>query len=246
MTNAPDDDTPAGTPCAGARCDNQLREHELRARISLCGRCGRDMAAWMRDIPRQMAHLRAMRERERSGGGGRTGTRTAPLPGSEHVLNLLGPAAPIGWVEGIDDDQYGPLPIHETLYRAMTTVRRARGMAGPEGNTEEALAGWLVPHMEWAATQRWGPQVHGTLHAMMGTIWATTRLKIKRFAVSRPCPRCQTLTMQGKDHDDKIECTVCGNLYTKAELCHDAPMTLARLQREWAEDEEAQEEPAVA
>lgn len=228
------DDAPAGRPCAGARCTSLLRDYEINAGLRLCGRCGRDMAAWMRDIPRQMVYLRALREKARTGTGGRSGTKTPPVPGSEIVLNLLGPAAPVGYVDGIDDDQHGPMPIHETLYRCMTCVRRARDLIGPEGNTEEVLAGWLAPHMEWVAVQAWGPDVQARLHAMMGAIWAITRLKPLRYAVPRPCPRCgpYSLTLQGKDDDDKIECTVCGNRYTDAELNYDAPAMLARIHQE--------------
>lgn len=221
----------AGKPCAGARCTHTLRDYELRAGLALCGGCGRAMGRWMREIPEQMHYLRRLREKGRTGTGGRTGTKTAPLPGDETVLNLLGPAAPCGALVDEAGDQHGPLPVHETLYRCMVVIRRARDLEGPRGNTAELLASWMEPHMEWVAMQTSGVEMQHTLSALMGTLRGVTRLYPRTYAVNRPCPRCEALTLYEQDHDDKIECDTCGTRYTNAEINDDAPKTLARLQR---------------
>lgn len=217
-----------GTACPAARCTNTLREEEDGQ--YLCGACLRHLRRWLGQIPAQMTVLRALRQRAR-GEGGRAGTRTAPLPGDETVLNLLGPAA-WGRVRGPLADQCGPQPIAWTIGQWVRLVCEERRLNGPDVWSEENLAAWLDRHLDWAARQPWAPELREEIGDMAALIRRTTGVNPQTRAVPRPCPGCGARELTRLDGEEYAECGACERLYTDGELCDDAPATLGRIARE--------------
>ncbi|MFD5676142.1 hypothetical protein [Streptomyces sp. NPDC127040] len=210
-------------PCIAATCSRDLRDHEIAARQQLCDPCVHTVRAWLKSIPGQMIVLREGSMQREAGGGGRTGTRTAPLPGRLDTMSLVGPAAP-GTVVDEHGDQIGDIPITGVLGSWVRLVIEERPAKPPASVTEVALAAWLVLHLGWASQQPWVGEMRSELHNMMAAIWRITSLQPRTRAISRPCPRdaCQMLTLVERDWAQYIECTSCGGLWTKGELNADA------------------------
>ncbi|MFG2748050.1 hypothetical protein [Streptomyces xanthophaeus] len=210
--------------CIAATCDRELRDHELASAQLLCDPCLHGMRGWLASIPNQMIVLReGSMQREVSGGTGRSGTKTAPLPGRLDTINLVGPAA-VGRVDGPLDDQLGDVPIVGVLGGWVQLVIEERPAKPPTAATEITLAAWLTLHLGWSSQQPWAGEMRSELHDMMRSIWRITSLQPRTRAISRPCPRdaCQMLTLIERDWVQYIECTSCGGLWTKSELNADA------------------------
>jgi len=222
-------DAPSGTQCP--TCQRPLYADELE--LHACSRCTRAMRGWLAELPAQMVVLRGSRQREAGEQQRVAGSRTAPLPGRLDVLNLIGPGAP-GDVRDTECDQQGPLPITTVLGSWVRLVVEERGLNGPRGRSEEALADYLGRHLNWAAGQPWAGEMHDELQQMMRVIRGITSVRPRTRAIPRPCPRegCGSLGLSQTDWSQYIECAVCGGLYTAGELMDHAPAALAQLQRE--------------
>ncbi|MEV6124399.1 hypothetical protein AB0M23_28480 [Streptomyces sp. NPDC052077] len=225
-------------PCAAATCHRGLRDHELADGQLLCGPCVHLIGVWLQaELPRQITVLEASRQRETTGAsaGGRAAHGTAPLPGRDDVLNLLGPAA---WTTVHDPygqapaDQHGAVPITGVLTPWVRTICETRRWNPPQALTPQALAAWLArPHvLNWAARQPWAGDLRDELDALMRTIRAATRLRPRRRPVPQPCPRCDSLTLVATDHQLYTECTddTCRALFTRAELALAAQLNIAQ------------------
>ncbi|MFF9123192.1 hypothetical protein ACF09J_07820 [Streptomyces sp. NPDC014889] len=223
-------------PSCAATCDRGLRDHELANRQTICTPCVHVIGVWLREIPTQIIVLEGSRQRETTGAsGGRTTYRTAPLPGRDDILNILGPAA---WNDGIRDpygqaarDQHGPLPIAGTLICWVRIITEQRRWNPPATLTPQALAAWLAhPRaLDWASRQPWAGAMRDELHQLMRTIRDLTRLRPQRRPVPQPCPRCDSLTLVQTDHQLYIDCTTCEAMFTREELALAARITAAAL-----------------
>ncbi|MGW6946150.1 hypothetical protein ACWGHD_04405 [Streptomyces xanthophaeus] len=210
------------TECIAATCDRELRDHETAARQLLCDPCLHSMRGWLASIPNQMIVLReGSMQREVSGGTGRSGTKTAPLPGRLDTINLLGPWAAQP-VPGNRDDQDDTPTIAEVLYGWVRVIQEERRTDGPLAVTEEALAGWLAAQLGYAVQQPWAGEMRHELHGVMVSIWRITATAPRTHAISRPCPRCDHMTLSRTDHDLYTRCSTCGTSYTTQELGDDA------------------------
>ncbi|MFE3657245.1 hypothetical protein [Streptomyces sp. NPDC059165] len=219
------------TVCITERCTRTLRDWELDARMTCCSICLNQMRYWLQQIPAALIVLRdGSMQRERTGdSGGRGGTRTAPLPCREDVLNLIGPAA-TDTVHDPHGDQIGSRPIIDVLGSWTRLVCEERNLAGPARWTETELAKWLIPQLGFATTQAWVADLHRELFDMACEIRGIARLSIQRRPVQRPCPNeeCLMLTLIQEDWSRYIECSSCGRLWTQEELNSDAPERLAK------------------
>ncbi|MET8818491.1 hypothetical protein [Streptomyces rochei] len=222
----------AGPACAAATCSRSLRDDELANSQLLCTPCVHLIGVWLQvELPRQVVVLEASRQRETTGAstGGRTAYRTAPLPGRDDTLNLLGPAA---WTDVHDPhgDQHGPLPITGVLIPWARTVCEARRW-DPPVLTPQALGAWLARPtvLDWAARQPWAGDMRDELHQLMRTVRAVTRLRPQRRPVPQPCPRCEDLALVETDHQLYIECGTCQSMYTRDELALAARIAVAAL-----------------
>lgn len=229
--------TPPAALCAAATCSRSLRDTEQAAGQRLCTSCIELIGVWLQvELPRQIIVLEASRQRETAGAstGGRAAHRTAPLPGRDDVLNLLGPAPwsdtardPYGQA---DADQHGTVPILGVLTPWARLICDARRW-NPPAHTTSATAAWLArpPLLSWAARQAWAGDLRDELHQMMRTIRAVTCLRPQRRPVPQPCPRCDSLTLIETDHQLYIECTddSCQSMYTPAELALAARINIA-------------------
>ncbi|WP_073946501.1 hypothetical protein [Streptomyces kebangsaanensis] len=227
-----------GPSCAAATCHRSLRDRELANRQTICSPCAHVISVWLQEIPTQIIVLEGSRQRETTGAstGGRTAYRTAPLPGRDDILNILGPAA---WNDGIRDpygqaqhDQHGPLPIAGVLICWVRVISEERRWNPPATLTPQALAAWLghPPVLDWAARQPWAGVMRDELHQLMRTIRDYTRLRPQRRPVPQPCPRCDSLTLVETDHQLYIDCTTCEAMYSREELALAARITAAQLE----------------
>ncbi|MFG2679213.1 hypothetical protein [Streptomyces sp. NPDC048392] len=224
--------TPA-PPCAAATCTRSLRTHEHEAGQLLCTPCVHLIGVWLQvELPRQIIVLEASRQRETTGSstGGRTAYRTAPLPGRDDILNLLGPAA---WTDIRDPngDQHGTLSILGVLIPWARTICDTRRW-NPPALTPAVIADWLARPavLDWAARQPWAGDMRDELHQLMRTVRATTRLRPQHRPVPQLCPRCDGLTLVATDHQLYIECTGdnCRAMYTREELALAARLDVAQ------------------
>ncbi|MFF9285431.1 hypothetical protein [Streptomyces griseosporeus] len=225
-------------PCAATTCHRGLRPHELDAGQLLCNPCIHLITVWLRtELPLQITVLEGSRHRETTGAsaGGRSVYRTAPLPGRDDVLNLLGPAS---WADSICDpygqahtDQHGPLPIAGVLTSWVRLISEERRWNPPATLAPQALADWLtVPRvLDHVSHRPWAGPLRDELHQMMRTIRAVTRLRPQRRPIPQPCPRCDSLTLVETDHQLYIDCTTCESMYTREELALAARITAAAL-----------------
>ena len=219
---------PAGPPCAAATCSHALRDHELAAGQILCTPCVDAIRAWLYELPLQITVLEGSRQRETVGSqtGGRSSHATAPLPGRDDVLNLLGPAAWNDWVydpyEETAEDHHGAVPIAGVLIPWVRLIAEQRRWNPPATLTPRALADWLATPrlLGWAARQLWAGAMRDELYGMMRTIRSTTRVRPQRRPVTQPCPRCDGLTLVETDHQLYIVCTslTCERRFTRDEL----------------------------
>lgn len=228
----------SGPPCAAATCHRDLRDTEQADGQTICTPCVHLMARWLQnELPRQLIVLEGSRHRETTGAstGGRTAYRTAPLPGRDDVLNLLGPAP---WNDHVDDpygqapaDQHGPVPIAGVLIPWARTIADALRWNPPATLTPLALATWLgrPRALDYASRQPWAGDLRDELAELMRTIRAVTRLRPQRRPVPQPCPRCEDLALVETDHQLYIDCTACESLFTREELALAARITAATL-----------------
>lgn len=214
---------PQSWPCAANTCSRQLRQPELEARQWICDPCVGQIGGWLRQMPNQLIVLReGSMQREVTGSPTRSGTRTPPMAPREDTMNLTGPAAP-GDVHDPHGDQHGPLPIAATLgaWAQVICEEHQPRLNGPRIWTELTLAAWMPAHLPWAARQEWAGCLRDELFGMMRAIWGITNLRPQTRPVTRPCPRCQSLTLTKTDGDEYIRCA-CGNSWTQQELNDDA------------------------
>lgn len=208
--------------CIAATCSRELRDHEIAARQLLCTPCLSRLRGWLHSIPAQMIVLReGSMQREVTGGIGRSGTKTPPLPGRLDTLTLLGPWASQP-VRDHRDDQCDDVVVAETLYGWVRVVCEERRLNGPVAMTEEALAEWLGGQLSWMARRCWIDDAYAEISIMMRAIWCITRLHPQTRAVSRPCPRCQHMTLTKTDGELYTRCSQCETIHTDQELCDDA------------------------
>ncbi|MGW7350913.1 hypothetical protein [Streptomyces sp. NPDC054784] len=217
-------------------CTRTMLPHEV-GRFA-CGVCERRAAAQLAELPAQLVVLRGSRVREVGAGQRVTGSRTAPLPGREDVLNLLGPSAP-GDVTDPHGDQTGDIPIAGTLASWVLLIAGERHLRGPRRGSEEQLAAWLAGHLPWACRQPWVDEMLRELGAMTAAVRGITRVRPQRRALTRPCPRCDALALVATDWQPYTECSACGGLFTDAELCATAPAALAIAYRQQLAAKEA-------
>ncbi|MBL3669082.1 hypothetical protein JL475_24425 [Streptomyces sp. M2CJ-2] len=227
-----------GPPCSAATCHRGLHDHELDNRQTICSPCVHVIGVWLTaELPRQIIVLEGSRQRETTGAsaGGRTVHRTAPLPGRDDVLNLLGPAA---WSDGIRDpygqaaaDQHGTLPIAGVLVHWARLVCDERRWNPPAVLTPQALADWLActAVLDYASRRPWAGVLRDELAELIRTIRAVTRLRPQRRPVPQPCPRCDSLTLVETDHQLYVDCTTCESMFTRDELALAARITAATL-----------------
>lgn len=192
-----------------------------------CYLCTNRMVGWCNELVHQMVVLRASSIPETPAGPRVTRSRTAPMPGREDVLSLTGPGAP-GDVRDPYGDQCGPLPIASVLGAWARLITEERRLAGPAGRTEEQLADWLRPHLDWAARQPWVTELHGELHGMMRAVRGITRVRPQRRPVRRPCPSCDALGVWEEDWQEDRWCTVCGGRFSRGDLALGAAAWAAR------------------
>ncbi|MFE7236115.1 hypothetical protein ACFVAF_36985 [Streptomyces sp. NPDC057596] len=227
-----------GPPCAATTCHRNLREHELANGQTICTPCVHVISVWLQEIPKQIIVLEGSRQRETTGAssGGRTAYRTAPLPGRDDVLTLLGPAA---WNDRVRDpygqaqhDQHGPLPIAGVLIHWVRLISEDRRWNPPAALAPQALAAWLdVPRvLDWAARQPWAGALRDDLYELMRTIRRITCLRPQRRPVPQPCPRCEDLELVETDHQLYIECGSCKAMFSREELALAARITAAQLE----------------
>jgi hypothetical protein len=234
---SPEERTPHGPPCLADSCHRGLLEHEQTNKQVLCSRCVHLVNVWLHvELPLQIVVLEGSRQRETTGAssGGRTAYRTAPLPGRDDVLNLLGPAA---WSDGVRDahgqahaDQHGPVPIAGVLIPWVRLVCDERRW-NPPTLTPQVLAQWLgrPSLLDWASRQPWAGEMRDELHELMCTVRRVTRLRPQRRPVPQPCPRCGSLTLVETDHQLYVDCITCESMYTRDELALAARITAAEL-----------------
>lgn len=212
----------ASAVCVVENCTRTLRDHEDAALMVICSPCLATMRAQLTAIPAALVVLReGSMQRERTGEAGRTGTREAPLPCRIDTLNLVGPAAS-GTVYDSYGDQTGQRPIIDVLAGWVRIISEERRLNGPERWTETALAGWLTAQLGWSSQQPWIGEMHTELRDMTWAIRGIARVEVRTRAVSRPCPRCELLTLARTDHDAYTRCSSCGTAWTDAELNEDA------------------------
>ncbi|MFE3326860.1 hypothetical protein [Streptomyces sp. NPDC059176] len=213
------------TVCITERCSRELRDWELAAAMLICRPCHDQMRHWLQQIPAALIVLRdGSMQRERTGdSGGRGGTRTAPLPCREDVLNLIGPASTAD-VHDPHADQTGQRPLVGVLGDWVRVVCEERRLNGPAQWTPEALAAWLLPHLGWCSQQQFVDELHRELRDLTWHIRSITRTAVRTRPVSRPCPHddCGQLTLTQTDGDLYTRCSNCGRCYTASELNDDA------------------------
>ena len=234
--------TPAphhGPPCSASTCHRSLRDTELANTQTICSPCVHAIGVWLQaELPRQVIVLEGSRQRETTGAssGGRTAHRTAPLPGRDDVLNLLGPAA---WSDGIRDpyrqahaDQHGTLPIAGVLVHWVRLVCDERRWNPPASLAPQALAAWLAhpPVLAYASRRPWAGVLRDELAALMRTVRHVTSLRPQRRPVPQPCPRCDSLTLVATDHQLYTDCTSCAAMFTRDELALAARITVAAIE----------------
>jgi hypothetical protein len=215
------------TACIVADCPRELRDTESQWGMVICTPCVDRMRATLRAIPAALIVLReGSMQRERTGETGRAGTREAPLPCRLDTLNLIGPAA-TGTVHDPHGDQIGQRALVGVLGDWVRLICEERRLNGPDAWTETALAGWLRGQVTWAATRPWISELAGELNDVMWQIRGIARVEVRTRAVSRPCPRCQMMTLSRTDHDAYTRCSECGTAWTDAELNADAEQRAA-------------------
>lgn len=213
--------------CIAAHCSRTLRDWEIDAAMLCCSPCLGRMRAQLSAIPAALVVLRdGSLQRERTGEPGRSGTREAPLPCRLDVLNLVGPAAS-GTVRDPHGDQVGARPVAGVLGDWVRLVCEERRIDGPDRWTEEAMAGWLTAQLGFASTQGWVGELAAELWDLTTAIRGIARVEVRTRAISRPCPRCQMMTLSRTDHDAYTRCSECGSAWTDTELCADAEQRAA-------------------
>lgn len=224
------DDVPRTWPCAASTCSRTLRDHELAGDQTICTPCVSTIHTWLHEIPLQLVVLGGSRQRETTGGVGGRGTPTAPLPGRDDVLNLMGPSA---WltVSDPDGDQHGPIPIVGVLGSWVRIICEERRWNGPDTVTPEALALWLAAAkpLDWACRRPWAGEMRDELYGLMRTMRGITRLRPQRRPVPQPCPRCDSLTLTETDHEIYVDCSTCESRFTRGELALGAQIAAAAL-----------------
>jgi hypothetical protein len=215
------------TACIAATCSRELREHEIIARQLVCDPCLNGMRATLRAIPAALIVLReGSMQRERTGETGRAGTREAPLPCRLDTLNLIGPAAS-GTVHDPYGDQIGQRAIVDVLGSWVRLVCEERRLNGPARYREEDLAKWLAAQLGWVSTQAFVGELAAELRDLLWAIRGIARVDVRTRAISRPCPRCELLTLARTDHDSYTRCSSCGTAWTDSELNADAEQRAA-------------------
>jgi ribosomal protein S27AE len=208
--------------CITEHCTRELRTWETDAHMLICSPCLSHMRTWLQQIPAAMTVLRdGSMQRERTGITGRSGTRTAPLPGRLDTLNLIGPAAHAD-IHDPHGDQIGERPLVGVLGDWVRLICEERRLNGPDQWAETALATWLTGQLGWASQQSWADELHAALRNMTWAIRGIARLDILTRPVSRPCPRCDMLSLTETDWDRYTRCGNCGTSYTQTELADDA------------------------
>jgi len=221
----------AAAPCAAATCTRTLYDTELANGQTICTPCVRAIHTWLAvELPLQITVLAGSLQRETTGQPTGRGTRTAPLPGREDVLNLIGPAA---WTPVRDEhgDQTGTTPIVGTLTGWVRLICEERRWNGPETATVKAYGAWLAhpPLLAWTARQEWAGEYRDELAGLMRTVRAATSVRSIQRAIKQPCPRCDSKSLSRLDGELYAECAECGSMYSPDELALAARIAVAEL-----------------
>ncbi|MEU2180082.1 hypothetical protein [Streptomyces thermolilacinus] len=200
------------------------------AHRTACPRCGSRLAAWLEEIPRQLAALADCLEPDGRGDGtGRSAGRAhAPLPVRLDVLTLIGPAAPHP-VRDTSGDQAGPVPVAGVLHAWADRLAEDLGTYLPRMRTTSAAAyaAYLARHMAVIVTREWVAPLYEEVQETVRRLRAVTRTEPQRRPLEAPCPRCSAVGLVEVDWEVYRECTVCGLLLTADEYKEHA----ARLYR---------------
>jgi hypothetical protein len=217
-------------PCAAATCTRTLYDTETALQQRLCTPCIRAIRTWLAaELPLQITVLEASLQRETTGQPSGRGTRTAPLPGREDVINLIGPAA-WGTVTDRHRDQTGAVPIVGVLTSWVRLICEERRWDGPDTASIQAYAAWLAhpPLLDWTARQGWAGEMRDELASLMSAVRTATSVRPRRRPIAQPCPRCDALTLTRVDGDTYADCADCGAMYSRDELALAARITVAR------------------
>ncbi|WP_338683894.1 hypothetical protein QD712_25700 [Streptomyces acidiscabies] len=218
-------------PCAAATCTRTLYQSETDTGQQLCTPCIRAIHTWLAaELPLQITVLQGSLQRETTGQPSGRGTRTAPLPGREDILNLLGPAA-WGTVRDRHGDQTGTIPITGVLTGWIRLICEERRWDGPETATAQAYAAWLAhpPLLAWTARQPWAGEYRDELAGLMRVVRAATSVRAIRRPLDQPCPRCDGRALSRVDHQLYTECADCGAMYSPDELALAARIAVAGM-----------------
>ncbi|MET8114029.1 hypothetical protein [Streptomyces prasinus] len=160
-------------------------------------------------LPEQFVYLTMSRQREQSGGDGRSSARLhAPVPGDERVLNMLGLASrqPVTDVE----DQVGPAPFLETLATWCEAVADERGLT-PVKHHVTAMTTRLTAHLPWIFEQSFVREFAEEIQDLVRTCQKITLTEPRRELLRGvTCPSCDGLTLVRHHPGDwAAECTLC-------------------------------------
>jgi hypothetical protein len=145
-----------------------------------------------------------------------TGTRTAPLPVSVELLNLVGPGAPS--VSDPHGDQVGELPPRWWLLDVARDWADQQGYTMRTRTTLVALVDWLGDHLHWACDHH--PAIadfaaelrrqRGILRNASGRTPARPQL-----CEGVACRRCDIRSLWRVD--GRVSCANCGTIYEPTE-----------------------------
>ncbi|MER7833503.1 hypothetical protein [Streptomyces sp. NPDC095602] len=189
------------------------------AHRTACPRCGGRLAAWLEEMPRQLAALTDCLELERGEGTGRSAGRAhAPLPVRLDVLTLIGPAAPHP-IRDTSGDQAGPVPVAGVLHAWADRLAEDLGTYLPRMRTASApaYAEYLARHLAVVVTRDWVAPLYEEVQGIVRRMRAITRAEPQRRPLEAPCPQCSAVGLVEVDWEVYRECTVCGLLLTAAE-----------------------------
>lgn len=147
-----------------------------------------------------------------------TGTRTAPLPVSVELLNLVGPGSPS--VTDPHGDQIGELPPRWWLLTVAEDWAEQLGYTLRARTTVAALARWLGNHLDWACDHNEAiADFAGELRRQRGILRNAAGLVAPRPELCEgvACPKCDLRALYRQPSSEFIHCGTCPNLLTQEE-----------------------------
>lgn len=142
------------------------------------------------------------------------------LPGSEDVLNMVGPGSDSRRLR----DQHGPLPPLFALHQWARDWSEVRRETLPPA-VLTTLVGWLDDRLDWAFSSHAAVDEFAAELAEQ-TRWMRGMSQIAKLVhrLGAPCPKCGAANAEGSplglfraDGGDFVECATCGYLKTEAE-----------------------------